>query len=362
MAAFDYGKAKKLLSREFRKAENAHLDHVVPGVDAGIVEAYDKLFESKTQAFREVLLGCLIVRLLDESINVRLPYVNQGSDSYNGRTLDERVINPFLRSNRIPSTKGPFLSVFRRSVRFDEGMRDGLRDKTTFDAMLTIIEAVERSNSAGVTAMLRYHLYRFVELREESEVELIRIKRVSLEQCAATIEQLLDTPSGGRFPVFLVVATFRTMNTSFALGWTIDCQEINVSDKAAGAGGDVTIMNAQGVVLSAEITERMVDKERVVATFDTKIAPNSIDDYLFFVRDRDQAPAAIEQARRYFSQGHEVNFLEMKNWIVTMLSVVGPRGRARFQDEMAGLIDDVNVPKILKVAWNVILGNVIAGS
>jgi len=68
-----------------------------------IVESAGKiLFESKTQAFREALIGCALARLHDDEIDITKPYMNQGDDAFNGRTLDERVVNPFLQENEIP--------------------------------------------------------------------------------------------------------------------------------------------------------------------------------------------------------------------------------------------------------------------
>src|SRR5271157_1327940 len=101
------------------------------------------MFQSTTQAYREVLLGCSIARIQDRRINVRLPYINLGEGAFNGRTLDERVVNPFLQANRIPSSRGPYLGVFRRSVRFDQSTRTGVRDKDGYDSFLALIAYLE---------------------------------------------------------------------------------------------------------------------------------------------------------------------------------------------------------------------------
>ena len=108
----DYDRARVELRTAFQEAEDA----LVSGVDLHtpsqqIVTAVRKLFSSGTQAFREAMLGCLLVRIQDKTVNIRRPYVSQGDDSYNGRTMDERVVNPLLQEKRIPSSRGPFLSV-----------------------------------------------------------------------------------------------------------------------------------------------------------------------------------------------------------------------------------------------------------
>ena len=158
----------------------------------------------------------------------------------------------------------------------------------------------------------------------------------------------------------LVVSGFSAIKEAFRLDWEIEYQGINVADQAAAAGGDVTVKQGGNVLLAAEITERVVDRERVISTFDTKISPNAIEDYLFFIRDREQAAEAIEQAKRYFTQGHEVNFVEITDWIVTMLSLVGSAGRSTFISTMVAFLDDIDLPRALKVGWNDVITDIIA--
>jgi hypothetical protein len=307
------------------------------------------LFRSNTQAYREVLVGCAIARIQDRSINVRLPYVKQAQDAYNGRTLDERVVNPFFRDNRIPSSYGPYLGVFRRSVAFTEGTREGLRDKTAYDALLALIEYLQSTQDDGqLRGFLRHLLFRFAQLREAASIPLTRLQRISLEQYDTLVTGLLTAPSGGRFPVLLVLAAFRAIRDFFGVDWTVEFQGINVADAAAGAGGDITVRSGERVLLAAEITERPVDRNRVVATFNTKIAPSAIEDYLFLVRLADLDEAARAQARHYFAQGHEVNFLDIKDWILMSLATMGTRGRALFNRNLMELLDEPDVPRPLK--------------
>jgi hypothetical protein len=88
----------------------------------------------------------------------------------------------------------------------------------------------------------------------------------------------------------------------------------------------------------------------VVATFNNKIAPNGIDDYLFFVPLESLSPEARQQARQYFAQGSDVNFLEIKSWVLASLATMGKRGRELFNAHLLTLMSEM--PKQLKVAWN----------
>lgn len=349
----DFDSATDTLGEIFGEIQPLILEGTAPPIPAEIDPAFDIIFATHVQAYRETLLGCALARLQDRTINIRLPYVAQGENAFSGRTLDERVVNPFLQEHRIPSSRGPYLAAFRRSVRFEAVTREGLRDKIGYDAFLELITALEGMNEeADLRAFIAALLYKFAKLREASEVPLSRLQHISLEQFDTLITSLLNTPSGGRLPVMLVVAAFRTIKDYFAVNWVIDFQGINVADAAAGAGGDITITQNDLIVFAAEVTERPLERARVVATFNTKIAPNGIEDYLFFIRPDALAEDARQQGRQYFAQGIEVNFLEVKNWVLMSLATMGRRGRDLFNGHLLALLDDAAVPRGLKVAWN----------
>lgn len=349
----DFDAAAVTLRDLFADIQPLILQGIAPPIPPDLVPAFDTIFSTPVQAYRETLLGCALARFQDRTINIRLPYVNLGADAFNGRTLDEKAVNPFLHRHRIPASRGPYLSTFRRSVRFDASTRQGLRDKTGYDAFLDLIAALQAiSDDAGIRAFIAYLLYRFAKLREAAEITLSRLQRISLEQYETLITSLLNTPSGGRLPVIIAVATFRAIKDYFGMNWEIEYQGINVSDAASGVGGDITVTKDDRIVFAAEVTERPIERSRVLATFNTKIAPHGIEDYLFFVRPGALAEDARLQAQQYFAQGHEVNFLEVANWALMSLATVGKHGRDLFNAHVLQLLDDPTVPRTIKVAWN----------
>ena len=358
----DYDAARDILEATFAEAETNLLAGTVPTAPSYLIENCDVIFRSNTQAYREALLGCVIARIQDRNVNIRLPYVNQGSNSFNGRTLDERAINPFLQDKRIPSSKGPYLSTFRRSVRFDASTREGLRDKEGYDAFLEVIQRlISTSSSTTLASFLIYILYRFALLREAANIQVSRLQRISLEQYESLIAGLLATPSGGRFPMVLAISAFQAVKEFFDLDWEITWQGINVADSASGVGGDITITAGGEIVMAVEVTERPVNRSRVVSTFNTKIAPAGLEDYLFFIGSADVESDARQQARQYFAQGHEVNFVEIKNWILTLLATMGNKGRTAFNRQMIQMLESDEVPSAMKTAWNQQLDRLIAG-
>lgn len=149
-----------------------------------------------------------------------------------------------------------------------------------------------------------------------------------------------------------VVAVLQAVNERLGLNWEIQWEGINVADAASGLGSDIVVSSGDRVVLVADVTEREVGQNRVVATFNNKIGPDQIEDYLFFTRSKDQPAETVEQMRRYFAQGHELNFVVIQDWSKAVLATAGSMGRALFIQRIVDLLDTTEAPAALKVAWN----------
>lgn len=348
----DYEEARKILEELFGNMEVAYINKSPPTAWEEIDETIETVIGSKTQAYREVLIGCAIARILDTSINIRKIYVNQGDDAFNGRTLDETVVNPFLQEHEIPCSKGPYLSVFRRNVSLHKDTEKGVRDKVGYTAMLAFIACLENATQPSAKKLLAYLLYGLIKLRDASTISLSRIQRLSMEQYGALIDSMLTTPSGGLIPVLLAVSTFIAIRETYLLPWDIKWQGINVADKPSGVGGDITVNREGKIVISVEVTERTIDRARVISTFNTKISPHGIDDYLFFFSATEPTDEARSAAQAYFAQGHEINFLPVKDWIITVLTSLGTQGRSIFTGNLLTLLESKETPAAIKVAWN----------
>jgi SacI restriction endonuclease len=350
--ALDYAAAKELLSRTFEQAEADFRNRTSVAIPEKVETVLPIIFGSRTKAYREALLGCAIAHILDPKIDVHKPYVAHGEDAFSARELDQRVVNPFLQEHAIPSTGGPYLSVFRRSILFEPATAKGWKDKAGFAAMLDFLDVLQNANAAESLAVLRRLLREFVALRDAADIPLRQVARLSIEQYGVLISGLLATKSGGLIPVLLVTAMFQTMRDCYGLDWEIEWQGINVADRASGVGGDVTIRRDGKAILAIEITERAIDRARVVSTFNTKISPASLDDYIFVSAGAPPTDDARDAARRYFAAGHDINFIEIQNWIISIMTTIGPKCRARFSGNLLTLLGGKGIPASVKVAWN----------
>lgn len=349
----DYEVARRILKEEFEAAEREVGENTPVVVQAVISESTSRLLASRTQAFREALIGCCLARIIDQEIDIRLPYIELAPNAFTGRSLDENVVNPFLHDRMVPCSKSPYLSTIRRGFTFHpESIKRGVRDKGAYEAMLDFIGELEIADKESARSYLRHLLTEFVRLREAANIQLAQIARLSLEQYRILIAGMLAVPSGGLIPVLLAVAMFQTIKECFKLGWVIEWQGINVADQASGAGGDITIKDDGETVLVVEVTERSIDRSRVVATFNTKIALHGISDYLFFFGNAGPGDEAKEAARQYFAQGHDISFLSVEEWLVHSLGTVGPKCRRMFTEKFLNLLGLREVSAGLKMAWN----------
>lgn len=215
----DFDAARTKLADRFAAIEQAYLSkEPVPSANTEeISHDISALFNSATQAYREGLLGCIIARLQCPHANIRLPYVKHGENAFNGRALDEGAVNPFLRSNRIPCSTGPYLSSFRRGIKFEPGTAIGLRDQDAFSAFLRVIDWIEAGTADELNQLLDYLLFRFVVLREQSIVAVSRVARLSTAHLDAVVAGFMAIKSGGLTPVLIAVAMLKAISRTFSI-------------------------------------------------------------------------------------------------------------------------------------------------
>ena len=351
MANIDYNAASCLLEDIFQETVT-NFPEEAQSVLNRLHNTLDTIFDSNTQSYREVLLGCALVHIMHPNVNIRLPYVKQGPNAFNGRTFDQEVVNQFLVSKQIPCSKGPYLATFRRNVKFDESTREGLRDKTGYDAMLEILGEIEDSQEDNGKAILMCLIQKFIELREKSDIQLVSVVRLSVEQYRYFLDTLLHNQSGGLITMLVTEAIFHTINVQYGCGWDIARQGINAADGATGAAGDVTIFKNGEVVKAIEVTERPIGQTRVITTFNPKIATSDVKDYLFIYTSAPPDDGAYAAAKAYFAQGYDINFIKLGNFAISTFIAGNANSRAIFMNKMLELLRQVDIPAAVKTAWN----------
>jgi SacI restriction endonuclease len=344
--------ALALMSELFPLAEDDFREQAAIDIPAHIASSTGRLFSSDTQAYREALVGCAIARILNAEIDIRLPSTESGKNAFSGRSLADNAVTPFLRERAIPVSVSPYLSSLRGGAKFIKGGAPRIqRDPLGFEALVDIVDYLREINSDEARSYLRYLLRCFIQLREAGNIVLKRISAPSLEQLRKLITAMLRVKSGGRISSMFAVAMFQTISECHALGWTVEFQGINVADVASGAVGDITISKDGELLLGVEVTERIIDQSRITLTFDRKMSPSGLLDYLFITTTRPEEEA-LAAARSYTAVGHEMNFVPLIDWLIYNLATIGRKCRALFQTKMIDLLSGEGIPAEIRVAWN----------
>lgn len=346
----DSNEAREFLQEALDAAETAYQSGAPPSVSDDLAADIERLFTSSTQAYREALVGCVIARHVDGRINIRHPATETSDDAFSGRSLADQIVTPYLQDRGFPVSRSPYLSCLRGGARFEPNRAPRIqRDAGGFAALVSAVEHVAEAPPEEAIKCLIFLLYRFVVLREQAQIELRRIARPNLHQLTKLIAGLLSVRSGGRFSALLATAMFQTISDCHGLEWEVEFQGINVADAASGAVGDITVKKQGVIVLGVEVTERTIDRGRVAATFERKVAPNGLEDYLFITTTQPETDA-LTAAHNYTGVGHEMNFVQLQAWLTNNLATVGPQCRAIFQAKILDLLVTQNAD--LKVAWN----------
>jgi hypothetical protein len=344
--------ARVLIAGAFTEAEDDFRDGKVVSLPADVMAAIDRMFASKTQAYREAFVGCVVTRLVDESVDVRYPATAHGENSFSGRSVSDKVVAPFLQSKRVPVSVSPYLSALRGGAKLIPGGQPRIqRDQAGFDALVSAVAYLIDATPDETRTLLRRLLREFIQLRESANIGLKRTARPSVSQLDRIAGALLKVKSGGRIASFLTIAMFQALSDRFQLNWDVEFQGINVADKFTGAVGDVTVKKDGAIVLGVEITERPIGKARVSLVFEDKVSPAGLTDYLFVTTAKPEADA-MEAARNYTAVGNDMNFVDLRAWLHNLLATIGPSGRLHFQNRLIEQIAETNVPAELKLAWN----------
>ena len=91
MANIDLSTVRNVLEKTFADVECDYIEGRAARIPHDLEKSYDLLFKSKTQAYREVLLGCILARMVNRKVDVSLPYVQQGELAYSGRAIALKI-------------------------------------------------------------------------------------------------------------------------------------------------------------------------------------------------------------------------------------------------------------------------------
>jgi len=279
----------------------ASLPHEPVVKDTGILERIEYICRClSNRAGVRLLMACMLGKIHQPQTDPRQPYTEiGGSESFSGRTLDERYITNFISTNNLPcNSTTAFLTPALRNI--DRPLTTDVvivgRPPQVYTYTLEVLDAVANSR-VSAQDVLGETIRLLILVREEKKARMAGLLAsieeskgglpLSSEAIVTLILQHLACRHASRLPVLLVAAAYST--ASACLGeFAKPLHAHNAADEQTGALGDVEIclQNDEDVVTSYEMKMKRVSIEDIDRAV-TKIASHKppIDNYVFITTD-----------------------------------------------------------------------------
>jgi len=272
-----------------------------------------------------LLMSCLLGKLDKPNVDPRKPYTEiGGTDSFSGRTYDERYLTKFINDHRLPvNPTTAFLTPTLRNIDHPLTTDRELvgRPRDLYKKTLDLLEDVALQRVAADVLFVET-VRVLMQLRDEKlarmESLLGALNRtegalpLSSEAIVTLISQHLACKNASRLPVLVVAAAYESAGARLSESM-LTLNSHNAADLQTGSLGDVEIclMGEDSVVTAYEMKMKRVTQDDIDAAV-TKIAraPNRIHNYLFVTTDVID-PIVAEYAATFYEKtdGTEIAIL-----------------------------------------------------
>lgn len=336
-----------------------------------------------------LLMACLLAKLAEPHVDPRKPYTEIGdSDSFSGRTYDERYITPFINHHRLPvNPTTAFLTPTLRN-RNQALTRDQTlvgRPRALYQTTLELLDdvAAERVTAQDLlTEILRILML----LRDEKLARISALLQsldrsqdappLSSEAIITLISQHLACKNASRLPVLVVAAAYDIAGPALK-EQRLALQAHNAADLQTGSLGDLEITTRQPSTvegIEADSLENAVteaDRAEIVTVYEMKLkrvtqddiegaiakiarAKAPIQNYLFVTTEAID-PAVTAYANSFYqrSQGIEIAILDCISFLRHFLHLFH-RQRTHYLNAYQALVlqePDSAVSQTLKEAF-----------
>jgi hypothetical protein len=278
-----------------------------------------------------LLMSCLLGKIDKPSIDPRKPYTEiGGSDSFSGRTYDEKYLTNFINEHRLPvNPTTAYLTPTLRNIDQPLTTERELvgRPRELYKKTLELLEDVaEERISANI--LLAETLRVLLLIRDEKfarmESLLGALKRtegalpLSTEAIVSLISQHLACKNASRLPVLVVAAAYEAAGNKLS-EYLLPLNSHNAADFQTGSLGDVEIclLGDNYVVTAYEMKMKRITKEDIDSAV-TKIsrASNKIHNYLFVTTEPTDT-ILVEYASKFYEKldGTEIAILDCINFL-----------------------------------------------
>lgn len=278
-----------------------------------------------------LLMSCLLAKLHNPLVDPRKPYTEiGGTDSFSGRTYDERYITKFISEQRLPvNPTTAFLTPTLRNIGTTLTTDRDLvgRPRELYSKTLLLLEDVA-VNRVGAHLLFVETVRVLIQLRNEKlarmESLLAAIKGtdgalpLSSESIITLLSQHLACRNASRLPTLIVAAAYVVAGSLLSEA-ILPLNAHNAADLQTGSLGDIEVclVGDNAVVTAYEMKMKRVTTDDIdIAVTKIARAPKRINNYLFITTERID-PLVAEYAASIYDKtdGTEISILDCIGFI-----------------------------------------------
>jgi DNA adenine methylase len=277
------------------------------------------------------IMACALAKVYSPEVDIRKPYTEIGdSDTYSGRTYDERYILDFVLKHELPCnmTTAFLTPAFRnRNITLTPDTNLVGRPPTIYKAALQLLDAVH-NNRLSAEDLLAETLRWLVAIRDEkrdrmrSLLAALRTSKgetsLSAEGIVSLVEQHAKLRNTSRLPVLIVAAVYKAAQ-DFLGEQVLPLESHNAADKQTGSLGDlvITLIDDEQVITSYEMKAKQVTKDDIDIALDKIIHYGSHIHNYIFITTQPIAQEVTEYAISMYDKtgGIEIAILDCINFL-----------------------------------------------
>ena len=240
----------------------------------------ETLINSGTKGVLAVIITSLLKKSVDPNQDVRF-HQTDIPGGYSGRTLDTKIVTPFLKSNGFPAMaeSGWLTRSFEQKVPYDLNYTGAISGRGIKDAFLNILDVVEQNDDNDVIdarSLLTHIFKRLVERRELERIYLARPVGLTINKISKRLADHFTHGGHGkaRLPQLAIYAAYQQMVGPKGEVSRYKHMELNglkshtAADSRAGATGDIEVIDpeTQSVFEAVEIKHNIIITADMIRT------------------------------------------------------------------------------------------------
>lgn len=312
---------------------------------------------SPTKSYHYVLPTQVLGKCVEPSLDCRaLQASYDGPGAFDARTIAHKVVVPFDQANHrvLGGSPEPYVNNPLRCSGVVARYRDQQKNKTDWDKLAVVLDAVEEANSREfVEQVFDQILAEIHRLLSSVQVLYPTPNRVSLAETTRIIREFISIKSGGDRPEAVCTALFKAIASEFKLFDEVRRQKVNAADIASGMGADIECRLADEIVLLVEVKDYSLTLTQLDAKLDAARA-KKISELLFLAEQGTVSTEHQEVEKRIrneFASGQNVYVSNFADFSAGILILLGEKGRVHFLSLVGEELEEAGSSIAHRRAW-----------